>query len=280
MTRIDELDPNEFDADAIARDLINDLRAHYDREDNPIAHQLGLWIADHALNGTCSVIDYIDSGYDYSSYGRRTNEPYKVEDFETVEEFLEEPSGNTNATFISGSGFAAEELSEEFEREVLDALTTWVSQQHRKKYGLEVADFDLPGWQEFWDLVCDERLDGVYWHEVFAPKRLADVVNKHRAEAEELQRQREIERAEQERIARAKAEIAERVHRRFMLLVGRRKARFTIPGKPKILRLLRRIEANLGPNGGKDVAIYIRYLAFKTFASNRLRSELQAEFPE
>lgn len=66
--------------------------------------------------------------HDTSSYPRRTNRPWPYQDYDTMQDFLREPDGNTTATYQSGSGFMAATLDDDFWGEVLSLITEEVRQ--------------------------------------------------------------------------------------------------------------------------------------------------------
>ena len=104
--------------------------------DHPELRPIGEWIVDNAINGEAWEIIEIDSGYDVSTGAMPTGRHHKIADFDTVEQFLDTPNGQTVPTFVSGSGLAADTLLTDYESHCADFLAEWVDSQP------EVMDLD------------------------------------------------------------------------------------------------------------------------------------------
>ena len=76
------------------------------------------WIVRSAVNGKHFKSVTIDSGYDISLVPKPTGRGYRICDYQTVEDFLYEPNGQSVATFERGSGFSCESLFDEFDRDI------------------------------------------------------------------------------------------------------------------------------------------------------------------
>lgn len=61
-----------------------------------------------AVEEYMSIVQRDITPWDYSTYGRKTNQLYDLSKYQTIGDFLGEPSGNTVATYTSGSGLVAE----------------------------------------------------------------------------------------------------------------------------------------------------------------------------
>ncbi len=125
------------------------------------------WLQNILRNEFKSTIEFVDSGYDLSSYGNRTREKYTLSDYETIGDFLNEPTGYTQATYISGSGLAAETWEERINGLFIDALTEWLKESGlyesilEPEEGLEMID------DSFWDIYITERVSEYDWSERF-----------------------------------------------------------------------------------------------------------------
>lgn len=60
--------------------------------------------------------------WDISSYPEQTDQRHPWASYETLGDFLDEPTGNTQATFCSGSGFAAETYADEMFCDVMSVI--------------------------------------------------------------------------------------------------------------------------------------------------------------
>jgi hypothetical protein len=92
----------------LAPRLIEDLR----KADGAVECAVGTWIAYCVLNHEAFDVDYIDTGYDCSSHLRRSGTLLRALSLslQTVEQFLELPTGQTVATYVSGSGFGGGDI--------------------------------------------------------------------------------------------------------------------------------------------------------------------------
>lgn len=187
-----------MDIDRIA----SELRALAEQPDNSIYRALGTWLAHCLIDGEHSAIRVDLSPWDVSSYGAPTGEPFDLSQYLKVGEFLDgEATGSTIATYVSGSGFAAEMYSERFDQLALEAFSKLVFQDYP-----ELRDLDDPGVPRLDDDAYEQLLDAGVDESLFAERfrswPLMDTYTKYlqyalqeRAEeqrkAEELHQQRE-----------------------------------------------------------------------------------------
>lgn len=75
-------------------------------------------VLDEAVQGNSAKIVGELSRGDYSTRGQLTDKPHDWSRFATFAEFMEEPNGNTMATYCSGCGLVAEKLERDFEEEL------------------------------------------------------------------------------------------------------------------------------------------------------------------
>jgi len=83
--------------------------------DDQVAH----YVTRLFLTRTRHKVRVVDSGYDISSHAVDTGEQYKLEDFETIGQFLNEPY-RTEATYESGSGFTAVTYADDLDTDIVD----------------------------------------------------------------------------------------------------------------------------------------------------------------
>lgn len=104
-----------------------DIKSQLGNPDNPAFKELGVWLADVILNNQRGVVVEDISDWDKSTRGQLSNESFDLSLYETVGEFLDEEfTGNTVATFDSGSGFAAETYSTLFTQDSWQAFNLLV----------------------------------------------------------------------------------------------------------------------------------------------------------
>ncbi len=81
-------------------------------QDPTIIENLAASVIREAVEGTRATVERESTPWDSSTRGCKTNLPHDLSRWGTLGEFLEEPSGETVATFSSGSGFAAQDLAD------------------------------------------------------------------------------------------------------------------------------------------------------------------------
>lgn len=65
-------------------------------------------VSESSAQAFVSSIDYIDTGYDQSFFGRKSSNPIDKSKFQTINDFLVYPTGDSIPTFCSGHGMVAE----------------------------------------------------------------------------------------------------------------------------------------------------------------------------
>ena len=106
------------------------------------------WIQDVCRNNNAANVEVIDTGYDASSFGRILDEPIDTTQFETIQDFLDYPTGRSVPTFESGSGMRYETWDDIFIENVRECLWKWLEERHLK---CQVVDKD--------DCIDDEFID-------------------------------------------------------------------------------------------------------------------------
>lgn len=112
-----------------------------------------------------AYVEYVDSGYDVSSFGRQGNLPFSINDYKSVQDFLDEPTGNSVPTFVSGSGMGAEryeDLLQEKANELIFDYKEKAIKLAEKKFSIEDADeyfedyeIDDEHFETQIDILCD-----------------------------------------------------------------------------------------------------------------------------
>lgn len=136
-----------------------------------IEEMAGPYIAQ-LLEGRKSVIEWEQTPWDCSSHGRRTKERYVLSDYETLADFLDEPTGETEPTFMSGMGFRARKYEDDFWTDAFEPLTEAGRRMLVEHFAdlVTKAGFSPEGapsaediWDmlvhSYWDVLCDSCLD-------------------------------------------------------------------------------------------------------------------------
>ncbi len=183
-----------MDIDTIA----SRLKELAEDEDNVIYQAVGRWLATCLLNDQRAEIVVEHTPWDISSYGQRTSEGFDLSQYETVGDFVDnEATGNTVATHLSGSGFAAELYAERLSDEVVSAYRDylWKSYPELRDVEWEGALLDSAN-----DELEDRGVGGLLFEERFREMALLECLTKHLSAALE---QRELRRiAEARRLGR------------------------------------------------------------------------------
>ena len=171
------------------QDLAARIRKTSEDPNNPVATAFGVWVTRIILERTKSTIRYEETDWDSSSFGRATNEPFDPATYSSVEQFLEdEPTGNTQATYVSGMGFAADYFRDDAYTVVFSLFSQYlkcdvlgldiVELDHEREYQIEKLE----------DWLCGEGVDGELLAKPVLAMDLQECVNKFREQAIEEKR--------------------------------------------------------------------------------------------
>lgn len=187
-----------MDFDSIATRLV-DLA---EDPDNAIYRAAGTWLATCLLSNQRAEILVERTPWDISSYGQPTSEGFDLSQYESVGDFLDnESTGNTVATYLSGSGFAAELYAELLSDEVVSAYRDYLWNTYP-----ELRDVEWEG--ALLDSAIDELEDrgvgGLLFEERFREMPLLECLTKHLSAALE---QRELRRIAEARRLRRRSDL-------------------------------------------------------------------------
>lgn len=222
-------------------------------------------IVRYALFENKAVIDFVDSGYDFSSYGRKTDQKFVLSDYRIIREFLEEPTGNTIATHESGMGFRAETIEE-----IVNYLGSELIKEFVEKWLKDKnVTFDSEDECEFWDMFFDLDISyGVFG----VSSRIEDlpfmeIVNQFKDQA--ILRQKEIDLAEKQYEEKLKkdAETACNIHKYVLSLIQGNCKKFSMSEKDLLQQIL---EKTANKFTKEEMDIYVRSSDFGTITSSKL----------
>ena len=145
------------DLEARAAAMAKRVREEFVLPEGPLDAWGWEWLADVVARETRSEVEVVDCGYDVSSYGRRRKAPFRIADFDTVADFLQEPTGQTQATYESGSGMRAEDYEEVFLQDAHEQICDWVV-RHGYMEGLSEMERD-----QAWDALGDALVEADAW---------------------------------------------------------------------------------------------------------------------
>lgn len=114
------------------------------------------WIQTIIRNEPAGKEVIIDTGYDISAHGYKTDDAINTKDFITIQDFLDLPTGESVPTYESGSGMRSESWEEELYRYISDRL--W---HHLKSEGLYqlISQDGVIIDDEFTYILCDSDYD-------------------------------------------------------------------------------------------------------------------------
>lgn len=157
-----------------AKEMAELTKKNFMQPDGPLEQWAWGWLANSITRNKRAEIEVVDCGYDYSTYGRRTNQPFCVSDFNTVRDFLNEPTGNTTATYVSGYGMAAETYKDDFLQDALEQINNWIEKQGYFEGMNDDERFDA--WDELTDaLIVADVSEDIWLEEFFCEKLFCNV---------------------------------------------------------------------------------------------------------
>lgn len=271
--RIQAWEKDRQAAEALVKPRLAEILEVVRDVNGPIMQALGAWLADVAINGTRGEAIVEDSGYDYSTRGVSTAEPFDISVHETAGDFLsEEFTGNTVATYVSGSGRAAETYADEAESMARDLLYEWL-RKHCPEFfdGGEYFASD-----SMVDVLCDAGCDAIWIMGIFNAQPLAPIVELYREEAERRRVQRDAE-------ALASRELAEQRNAHRLEQAGTLPAQITaIAGSTYFCKqnwgvLLADLNRLASSHGRESVGAALRLVHLNL--SNSVRDEILVRYP-
>lgn len=233
-----------------------------------ILSKLMLRLTQILLYGHKVQVGILDLGYDCSDYPVATQMPYQPQDYETLADFLEEATGETVATYLSGHGLSAETyedwVTSELDSEIFDLL---------QAMALAYLAVDELSEQDE-DILSEHKLDWV-WQSLESLKlvSLSWMLKAHRAQAEQCQ----AHKLEQARLAalqrKSNDRIAHRVHQQGRFLLTQ--AKYEMDQQEQLFAALDSLAEMVSAT---EMDIYLHSRWFEVISSNRLRQLAQARF--
>ena len=110
------------------------------------------WIQAKIRTEKAACIEVIDIGYDCSTFGKATNDKIDTAAFETIQDFLDYPTGQSTPTFVSGAGMSAQTYDEPFTEFIREYIWDWLT---RQGYDPIIRDKDGFVDDDFADFLCD-----------------------------------------------------------------------------------------------------------------------------
>ena len=108
------------------------------------------------LWGTKYDIKIIDVGYDISTHPVKTKKTFKIEDYKTVGDFIQESTQNTIATYQSGSGLSAATYEDDIQDDIQTYLSNIIQNIIEEKITEKDKEDDLN------DYIFDNILDNLF----------------------------------------------------------------------------------------------------------------------
>lgn len=140
--------------DLVSPHIDNIKRAMFDPHGVAMRH-MGAWLGSIVMTRQKYEVEIVDVGYDCSSYPKKSNESFDLTKYTTVGDFLEsECSGNTVATYASGSGIACEMFSDELQSVAYEAFYLSLEKNFPDIYSVYIKskNYDIDGLQWYDDV--------------------------------------------------------------------------------------------------------------------------------
>ncbi|HEY9844470.1 MAG: hypothetical protein ACAI44_02635 [Candidatus Sericytochromatia bacterium] len=231
-----------------------------------LLEELMLSLTHTLLFGRKYRVESQDWDGDCSDHPVSSGQPFRPADYPTVGDFLEEASGQTRATFVSGYGLSADTLADEAQEELETAFFYLLQALAVEHLAIDPEDaWELPSpaddlvaqWQMEWTWQSLQRLQAV---------SLSWMLKTHKAAAEQLQAQRIEQGRLQAQQRESEDRIARRVHQQSRFLLSR--AKYNMSEREECLAALQSLCQLVSP---VDFGIYLRSCWFQAISSNNLR---------
>lgn len=263
---------------ALLKIVVTEVLALQQSPESIIYQQLGAWLVGALLANERYDAEVVDVGYDCSSHAVRLAEGYRLDDYATVADFLDNAyTGNTLATYCSGSGLAAESYREAAWSFAHDALYAWLNERLPGLYdeGLDAGlGFDT---DDLCEALCGIG-DEIAFVEAFSKRPLSAVWDaflptaleaRHQARIR-LQLKVEQQRQHQERLATEGGPLLQQLNTRW---AG---CRFEKANVEELWTFLDGLERS---GLGNQVAAALRLQSRSFQMSNKVTAETLARYP-
>jgi hypothetical protein len=107
-------------------------------------------------------VEIVDVGYDVSEHARPTGKRLDILDYVTVKDFLEESTGNTVPTYISGAGLRAETYEDYFQDLIMRKKYDIAEEVFKKETNIDtsnMSDEERMIFDDFNDAFCDSSIE-------------------------------------------------------------------------------------------------------------------------
>lgn len=138
------------------RDVVVKIKTELMPEGGELEQACYRWIQRACRENSAAEVEVIDSGYDVSSFGRKTGDAIDTSIFSTIEDFLDYPTGESVPTFMPGSGMAAETYSDLLGEFIRDQIWDWLDRNNFKSF---VTDDEGMVDDEFFAISCENEAD-------------------------------------------------------------------------------------------------------------------------
>ena len=138
------------------KDVVLKIKTEFMPEGGELEQACYRWIQRACRENSAAEFEVIDSGYDVSSFGRKTGDAIDTSIFSTIEDFLDYPTGESVPTFMSGSGMAAQTYSDLLEDFIRDQIGDWLDRNNLKSF---VTDDEGMVDDDFCEVSCENEAD-------------------------------------------------------------------------------------------------------------------------
>lgn len=263
----------------VVSEIVSAAKAFVADTNSDAYEQLGVWLVDIILSNHRYEQRVVDCGYDVSYYPYRIDEAYPLEDYDTVGDFLDhELTGNTVATYCSGSGIAPETLRAAAQSLAAELFSEWI---YARFPVLRLDNVEEPAFEsdDIWDVLFQHMADDSALMETFAHWNLAEVCVRYvrvtlawrdevRRQEEQTARQQGSRLAEVQKLGAASREY---IRRKFK---GRH---FEKKNWMELLTVLAELAQQ--ENGFNSVGAALEIRPWPFTASNSVSAELKRLYP-
>ncbi len=127
-----------------------------------IVKELNIKLVEILKKETKYDIEIVDVGYDVSEHPRPTGKRFDIHDYSAVKDFLEEATGNTVATYVSGAGLRAETYEDYFQDLIMRKKYDIAEKIFIEKTGIDTSNMseeERALFDDFNDVFCDSSIE-------------------------------------------------------------------------------------------------------------------------
>lgn len=252
---------------------MQDIRLFLKKVVEHVEHHQELFLSDMMLSMTRTFLyktkfelNIVDTDEETATMAIPTDQPYCLEDYETVQDFFEELTGHGLATYDSGAGMVAEN----WEWHVQEQLE---EMYHELVYSMSSKFEDE--WAEVWETISIWLMDVVEEQMTRLKNTTFSWMVKSKSEEAHLLEMHLQDMHKQQQLEfEHKKKVSQYVHAQTKLLF--KKDKYVIDDKEEMFEALSQLSALISP---EYLSIYLHSSSFAAITSINLRELIHKKYP-